>query len=190
MANKWYDSATLVHPLVALEVACGTGYWTQVLAPEASSITATDASPEVLEFAKQKSYPPGRVTFQIADAFNLENVPGNFTAALVAFWFSHVQRHERGRFLTALHQRLGPGAKVVMIDNRYVEGSSTPIARSDEGGNTYQLRTLGDGTSHEVLKNFPAPAELQALLTPVSSGLSVREFTYFWGVSYIIDGQL
>ena len=39
-----------------------------------------------------------------------------------------------------------------MIDNRYVEGSSTPIIRRDRFGNTYQERVLRDGTRHEVLR--------------------------------------
>ena len=41
---------------------------------------------------------------------------------------------------------------MVYVDNRYVAGSSTPISRRDEFGNTYQLRSLKDGTHYEVLK--------------------------------------
>jgi hypothetical protein len=33
--------------------------------------------------------------------------------------------------------------------------SNTPISRRDADGNTYQRRTLDDGSVHEVLKNFP-----------------------------------
>jgi ubiquinone/menaquinone biosynthesis C-methylase UbiE len=38
-----------------IEVACGTGYWTEVLAPAARSIVATDRSEEVLRIARSKS---------------------------------------------------------------------------------------------------------------------------------------
>ena len=34
---------------------------------------------------------------------------------------------------------------MVFIDNRYVEGSSTPISARDDEGDTYQDRTLEDG---------------------------------------------
>ena len=35
-----------------LEVACGTGYWTQHIAPQATHLVATDATAEPLEFAR------------------------------------------------------------------------------------------------------------------------------------------
>ena len=35
----------------------------------------------------------------------------------------------------------------LFIDNRYVEGSSTPIARRDAEGNTYQRPSLDDGST-------------------------------------------
>ena len=64
-----------------LEIACGTGYWTAALAPIAAAITATDASPEVLALARGKQYPPGRVQFEVADAYSLDRVDGEFTLA-------------------------------------------------------------------------------------------------------------
>ena len=49
-----------------------------------------------------------------------------------------------------------------MLDNKYVKGSSTPISRTDAHGNTYQTRPLKDGSTHEVLKNFPSHLQLQS----------------------------
>ena len=39
-----------------LEVACGTGYWTQFIAKTAKHITAIDYSNEVLNIANQKIF--------------------------------------------------------------------------------------------------------------------------------------
>ena len=72
----------------------------------------------------------------------------------------------------------------MLLDNRYVLGSSTSIARRDEAGNTYQQRRLADSSEHEVLNNFPSPTELRAALAANASGLRIVEFEYYWGASY------
>jgi len=63
----------------------------------------------------------------------------------------------------------------VFFDNRYVEGSSTPISRRDAQGNTYQARKLDNGSAHEVLKNFPTEREL--IERASAHGLDAKEFT-------------
>jgi hypothetical protein len=124
------------------------------------------------------------VRFERADAFELARVQGSFDAAFAGFWWSHVQRADLPRFLAGLHERLVPGARVAFLDNRFVEGSSTPIARTDDAGNTYQLRPLDDGTVHEVLKNFPPPAELEAAVAGVAEDVRVLELPHYWCLSY------
>src|SRR6478752_652450 len=58
-----------------LEVACGTGYWTQYIARQARHVHACDINETVLEIAREKPLPPGRVDFFHADAVALEGVP-------------------------------------------------------------------------------------------------------------------
>lgn len=115
-----------------LELACGTGYWTSVYAPGAATALATDINSEVLAFARAKSLTPDRVSFRVADAYSLGTVPGTFDSCFAGFWWSHVPRFRLRDFLFALHHRLGLGARVMFLDNRYVEGNSTPIARTDQ----------------------------------------------------------
>ena len=50
------------------EVACGTGYWAQFIAPHAAHVVATDAPPETLDIA-QKRITTRNVDFHIADAY-------------------------------------------------------------------------------------------------------------------------
>jgi demethylmenaquinone methyltransferase/2-methoxy-6-polyprenyl-1,4-benzoquinol methylase len=87
-------------------------------------------------------------------------------------------------FLQGLHRTLAPGAPVLFADNRYVPGSSTPIARTDAAGNSYQLRKLVDGSEHEVLKNFPTAAELVACGTRFGTAVEVRHLAYYWILRY------
>lgn len=175
-----------------LELACGTGWWTAVLAPVAKAVTAVDVNPEVLEVARAKSLPG--VEWCCRDVYASEPIPGLFTAGMAGFWWSHVPRRKLPGFLVMVHRQLEPGARVLFLDNRYVSGSSTPISRTDSDGNTYQTRTLADGTEHEVLKNFPTSQELTALLSPLADQLRVRELTHYWCVDYRVGqragGQL
>ncbi len=167
-----------------LEVACGTGYWTAHLAPFTRSMLATDASAEVLDVAQAKAYPPNRVRFEQADAYALDTVTGDFNGGFAGFWWSHIQKSRQADFLKSFHGRLQSGATAVLIDNQYVEGSSTPISGTDEDGNTYQDRRLADGSRHRVLKNFPTEAELRGVVGEAGADVRFVDFTYYWCLSY------
>ena len=165
-----------------LEIACGTGYWTAQVAPLAREVVATDAVEEPMQLARAKSYPPGRVRFVRQDAYDLAPHLGRFDAALAVFWWSHVPRRRIAEFLASLRARLEPGATVLLMDNRYVEGSSTPVGARDAAGDTYQRRRLADGTEMLVLKNFPAPEELAADLAPRT--VRFQALQYYWLAEY------
>jgi 2-polyprenyl-3-methyl-5-hydroxy-6-metoxy-1,4-benzoquinol methylase len=169
-----------------LEVACGTGYWTSQLALKAASVVATDVGAEVLEIARNKTMPDGAtVEFLQADAFELQNVPRDFDAAFAGFWLSHVLREDVPRFLRGLHERLASGSRVMLLDNRYVEGSSTSIGRVDSAGNSYQRRVLENGADYEVLKNFPTPTQLRDWIGATGAqSIDVVELPYYWYVVY------
>jgi demethylmenaquinone methyltransferase/2-methoxy-6-polyprenyl-1,4-benzoquinol methylase len=68
---------------------------------------------------------------------------------------------------------LGRGARVMLVDNRYLEGRSAPGACRDDAGNTYQRGRVPSGADYEVLKNFLTSEELRALLA-VAGARSVR----------------
>ena len=171
-----------------LEVACGTGYWTQFAARSARSIVATDYNEVVLDIARKKDYGDCSIKFIRSDAYTLNNVNGPFSAALVAFWWSHVPKSKLNSFLKVLHSNLANGATIVFLDNLYVEGSSTPISRYDDEGNTYQNRKLSDGSEHEVLKNFPARCDFVKQIEK-SENLEFTELDYFWIAQYTMKGN-
>ncbi len=167
-----------------LEVACGTGYWTQAAAQTARSILATDVNEEVLQIACAKKYGPINVRFEKRDAFGLGGVSGSFDAGLAAFWWSHLKKFQIGDFLRHFHDKLKPGAVVVFLDNNYVPGSSTPISRTDGEGNTYQERALENGSKYEVLKNFPNENDLRQKLGGLAKEIKIVNLPYHWFLSY------
>jgi len=167
-----------------LEVACGTGYWTALVARTAASIVATDAAEEPMRIARAKDYGGRDVRFELADAYALGPALGRFDGALAVFWWSHIRLSSIQKFLASLHARLEHGARVLLMDNLYIDGSSTPIAERDVEGNTYQLRPLADGSQNRVLKNFPTEAALRASLAPHARAFAYEALEYYWVAEY------
>lgn len=169
-----------------LEVACGTGFWTQIMASSARSILALDQSLETLEIARTKKLFNKEIQFIQDDAYTLAKANDSFNAAFAGFWWSHISKNRIIEFLKNLHGKLMPGAKVLFFDNQYIEGISTPINRTDIGGNTYQLRTLADGSRHEIIKNFPTDEDLKIILGGLSKNLVIHRWKYYWMIEYEI----
>ncbi len=170
-----------------LELACGTGWWTPHGARDAVHWLATDLNPETMELARHKAQ-PAAVDFATLDAYTLDGLDPAlpFDAAFAGCWWSHVPLARLSSWLDRLHARLPAGARVVFLDNSFVQTSSLPITHGDADGNTYQTRTLDDGSVHEVLKNFPTPAQVQA-----AAGARARDFrwtawTHYWAAEWTL----
>ncbi|MGC4078997.1 MAG: class I SAM-dependent methyltransferase [Rubrivivax sp.] len=169
-----------------LEIACGTGWWTPHAARDARRWLATDANPETMAVARAKAL-PAAVEFRQVDAYTLDGLGDeSFDAAFAGCWWSHVPLQALPGWLETLHARLEPGARVVMLDNSFVQTSSTPLTRRDEAGNTYQDRVLDDGSVHEVLKNFPTPDEAFAVLGPRAREPRWTAYEHYWVLDYTL----
>ena len=172
--------------LDVLEIACGTGYWTQFIAKSASRIFATDINTEVLAVAKKRDYNLCWTNFGTADVYSLTNISDSYSAGFAGFLWSHIPLTRRSEIIRTFHTHLQPGARVIWIDGRYVEGSSTVIDRKDEAGNTYQQRKLDNGSLHEVIKNYPTEAELRSDFSPFADKIEVKLLQYFCVLSYSV----
>jgi ubiquinone/menaquinone biosynthesis C-methylase UbiE len=178
----------LVHQMSdqrVLEVACGTGYWTQFVAPVSTSMVATDVTPEPLALARLRPN-GGRAKFVLADAYFLPSTLGRFTAAFAGLWLSHVPIGRRPEFLNGMNALLEPGARVVLFDNSPVQCHDFPVVERDSEGNTFQQRVLRDGSAHRVLKNFPDEAELMAMIAGVGVKPQYHRLENFWWFEYTV----
>lgn len=168
-----------------LEIAAGTGYWTQFIAPVAESVLGLDASAETLQIAQGRPNNE-RAQWLVGDAYALPVSSEPYDAAFAGFWFSHVPLKRQKEFFLGLNKTLKSGARVVMLDNLYVEGNSTPLTKPDLEGNTYQIRKLDDGSSHQVLKNYPNEFDLCELVAPFAEQSTFTTWQYYWAFEYVL----
>jgi SAM-dependent methyltransferase len=158
-----------------LELACGTGNWTQVISSRARSVLATDLVGEYLDLARAKEYPRANVAFAEADAYDLEGVGGPFDAAVAVDLWSHVPRSMEDTLLRSLTGRLAPSSPVAVVDMLRTEAFDLSFHRLDADGNEVHLRTLPNGRSYEVIKNFPSEQVLRGRLGPWADEVEFRE---------------
>ena len=170
-----------------LEIACGTGYWTKAVALTARSVLATDVNSETIEVARQRVAGRANVRFQVANAYTLEGVAGPFTGAYGQYWWSHIPMARIREFLAALHARLVPGSRVMFLDA--LEYHYRRPRRFDENGDLLEERLLRDGTSFEIVKNFPSAEDVRSALAGLASEVTYREYAAvgYWFVSYIVN---
>jgi SAM-dependent methyltransferase len=167
---------------VVLELACGTGYWTKVIADSADSVVATDINAEMIDMAKLRALPADKVQFRVADAYDLPDDIGSYTAVFIGFWWSHIKREQQEKFLAHLRSKVGD-VLLVLLDDVYVEGSSETVARTDLEGNTYQIRVAPDGERYEIPKTYPSDSALRKKLASSVREIRIVRLAYYWMLS-------
>lgn len=157
-----------------LEIACGTGNWTEVLAKRAASILATDVNNSVLQIAQNKKY-NNNVTFMVMDAYSLENIDRRIDAAFAADWWSHVPKSMIPTFIENLHNRLGHNAKIIIVD-MFPKKSDLADCYNDDEGNLIGRRKLPDGREYAVIKNFYSEKDIKNIFKNL--GRKIEYFCY------------
>jgi demethylmenaquinone methyltransferase/2-methoxy-6-polyprenyl-1,4-benzoquinol methylase len=163
-----------------LELAPGTGIWTERIARVASTVAAIDASPEMVTLNRAKLGPAAdNVTYFLADLFAWRP-DRRYDACCFGFWISHVPLERLDAFLAGVAQALRPGGKVFFVDGRREPTSTAADHRLPDLGEQVMTRKLNDGRTFQIVKNFFDPAALAARCAAVGLDVSVRETaTYF-----------
>lgn len=165
-----------------LEIACGTGYWTEKIAQTAASVDATDINEQVIDIAKERPI-RGNVAFSIADLYNLMPGDNPYDGLFGGFIWSHILLQDLDRLIDRWTGFLKEDGMMVFIDSNPVENTphdQRKITKTDEYGNTYQTRTLENGTRHRVLKNFPTREFLFQKLSRAGADIEVVNLTHYW----------
>lgn len=143
-----------------LEIACGTGMWTEALAGWADSLTAIDAAPEAIAIARDRVSMP-RVRFEVADAFSWTTT-ARVDVVFFSAWLSHVPTSRFEQFWQSLRGLLAAGGRVLFVDE-HVDVRQKENYPS--GGGEIVERRLHDGSAFRIVKNFIDPPRLERRLS-------------------------
>ncbi len=147
-----------------LELAGGTGWWTQRLARTARRLTVVDSSSEALLISRSRVN-DADVEFVVADIFEwLPARRGQYDTVFFSFWLSHVPRMLFEPFWGMLRGPVKPGGRVFLVDNRFDPTWDRPDPCVMAGEGNVQVRRLDDGSTHRVVKVFYEPEELSSQL--------------------------
>jgi demethylmenaquinone methyltransferase/2-methoxy-6-polyprenyl-1,4-benzoquinol methylase len=139
-----------------LEIACGTGLWTEALVGAADTVVAIDAAPEAIAIARNR-VTPGNVTFQVADVFSWPT-DGQFEVIFFSAWLSHVPMSRFGQFWRILRGLLAEDGRVLFIDEHVDEREKEAYV---PGAGEIVERHLQDGRKFRIVKNFVDPQALR-----------------------------
>jgi SAM-dependent methyltransferase len=167
---QWFKEAAVVSSALAafrpagrvLELACGTGIWSEKLLPFASQLTVIDGSPEMLAINAARLDLP-RVSYVEADLFEWRP-SGQFDTVFFGFWLSHIPPERFEAFWQLVGLCLAPGGRVFFVDSRRELTSTAIDHRLPEPEAIVSRRRLNDGREFDVYKVFYDPAELAARL--------------------------
>ena len=163
-----------------LELAGGTGWWTERLAQSADHLTVVDSSPEVLEINRIRTA-RADVEYVVADLFAW--VPENsYDVVFFSFWLSHVPRQRCAAFWSMVRSCLLPGGRVFFVDNH-----SDPDIPETDFKDPYVLqyepdrhvRRLDDGREYNVVKVMYEPDELAVQLTDLGWMADIKATRWF-----------
>ena len=143
-----------------LELASGTGWWTERLARTARHLTCIDASPETIEINRARLSAVGLAEpqYKLADLFEWEPTE-EFDAVFFSFWLSHVPNDRFAPFWAKVARALRPGGRAVFIDS-LPDQTSTAHDHRMPGPDGFQQRRLNDGRTFRIVKLFRQPDQL------------------------------
>lgn len=177
-----------------LDIAAGTGIWTEELIKTADHVTVLDSSEEMMQLNRQKLQSK-KVTYTLTDLFYWQPVMA-YDAVFMGFWLSHVPPPLLYDFIGTIAGALNPGGKVFFVDSS-PEPTSTARDLVDEvagrnlsseslpGTQLTMRRRLNDGREFQIVKIFYKPGDLVDRFQAHNINITVQEtskfFIYGWG---------
>jgi demethylmenaquinone methyltransferase/2-methoxy-6-polyprenyl-1,4-benzoquinol methylase len=178
--QRWFNEVVVVRKALnqvgkvnhILELACGTGIWTQELLNIGEKITALDASTKVIDI-NQRKLNSSRVQYHQQDLFSWKP-DAEYDLVFFAFWLSHVPPELLSSFLGKVWQSVRVGGQVFLIDSRFEQTSTAKNHTLSNETNICYTRKLNDGREYQVVKVFYQPDTLTKQLSEVGFSVDVK----------------
>ena len=180
-----------------LELAAGTGIFSELLAPHAESLTLVDASPEVLERNRAR-IGAKNAEFVVADLFAWDP-PRRYDTVVFTFWISHVPQERFAKFWGLVERALSPNGRVFFADGthlqlwsahvpeelRYTGGREASGIRSTTDLDTGIARRETGGRDFLLYKVFYFGPDLEEKVRALGWNCRVEttEWAFYWGVA-------
>jgi ubiquinone/menaquinone biosynthesis C-methylase UbiE len=183
---RWFSDATQAQDALdrfepigeVLELACGTGLWTERLVSRADRVTAVDGSPEMLELCRAR-VGDEHVSYVRADLFEWEP-ERNYDVCFFSFWLSHVPDERFDAFWEKVKRALRPNGRVFFLDSSRHDLASAVDHKLSEPNDPTMLRRLADGREYRIVKHFYDPAPLRARLAELGWSIEVHSTPEFF----------
>jgi demethylmenaquinone methyltransferase/2-methoxy-6-polyprenyl-1,4-benzoquinol methylase len=178
--QRWFSEAGVVKSALyqinavenILELACGTGIWTQELLNIGKQITALDASQEVIEINRRK-LGATNIEYRLVDLFSWQP-DAEYDLVFFSFWLSHVPPTLVDSFLAKVYKSVRVGGQVFILDSRFEPTSTAKNHILENDGDIYITRKLNNEQEFKIVKIFYQPEELRDKLTQVGFHAEVK----------------
>jgi len=172
--DQLLDTPTIPH---IVEMAGGTGIWTQELIKISDHVTVLDASPEMIEINRAKVQ-SDKATYQLVDLFQWQpEQPVDMV--FFGFWLSHVPKEKLSPFLTMVHRALKPNGRLFFVDSQKVQ-TGTSTRQNIKTTNDIQKRVLNDGSEFEIIKIYYDHNDLTQVLNAHGFDVTVQTTPTFF----------
>jgi demethylmenaquinone methyltransferase/2-methoxy-6-polyprenyl-1,4-benzoquinol methylase len=158
-----------------LEIACGTGLWTEALVSVADTVLAIDSAPEAVAIARDRVR-SANIRFEVADVFSW-TTGERFDVIFFSAWISHVPASRFEQFWQMLRPLLAEGGRVLFIDEHVdVREKEAYVPDAEE----VVERRLRDGRTFRIVKNFVDPGAMEVRLRELGWDAQVRRVGTDW----------
>jgi len=184
--GQWFGEVDVVRDALrafnpagdVLELACGTGLWTEQLLPYAGSITAVDAAPEVLDINRDRLQ-SSAVRYVQANVFDWQPQQ-QYDVVFFSFWLSHVPLPQFAAFWRLVGAALKPGGRWFFVDSRYDQSSTAKDHQLAGKEDTTITRRLNDGRVFRIVKVFYEARRLAAQLRELGWQAQIGETEHYF----------